>query len=175
MIRDESWKEIPSCPGYYVSIIGEVYGPSGKLLKPEIDMKGYLRFTTFINGKRKHKRIHRVVLEAFVGPCAMMVDHINGIRHDNRLENLRYVSAVENAQHKKVLGTQLYGECVHFSRLTEVEVNLIRRDFVRISAHNSNALCLSKRFKVSHKTILDVVNGNTWKHLIMDSSNYNHK
>lgn len=46
----------------------------------------------------KHPRVHRLVLETFVGPCpeGHDADHINGDREDNRLANLRWLDAVEN-------------------------------------------------------------------------------
>ena len=56
--------------------------------------KGYRRL--WIKGK--HIRMHRLVYETFIGeiPDGMQVDHINGIRHDNRLENLRLATHQTN-------------------------------------------------------------------------------
>lgn len=58
------------------------------------DKDGYLRVLTKI-GK---KRVHRVIYETFVGtiPDGYEIDHINNIRNDNRLENLRCVTHKEN-------------------------------------------------------------------------------
>ena len=50
------------------------------------------------------RMVHRMVLEAFLpnsDPDKSMVDHINGIKNDNRLENLRWVTAKENAANRK--------------------------------------------------------------------------
>lgn len=51
----------------------------------------------------KHHYVHRLILEAFVGPvpAGKQVDHLNGIRNDNRLENLEYKTPSENNRNKR--------------------------------------------------------------------------
>lgn len=72
-----------------------------KDLKPSIDSKGYLYIKVHPEGAerkdRKNIRVHRIVMSTFCGPSNLTVDHINRIRADNRLENLRYVSLRENS------------------------------------------------------------------------------
>ena len=64
------------------------------ILKPEKVFDGYERVCLSKNGKDKHYRVATLVYEAFLGPIpeGLEIDHINGIRTDNRLENLRAVS-----------------------------------------------------------------------------------
>jgi len=52
--------------------------------------------------KGKYKREHRLIWELFNGPIpeGMVVDHINGIRHDNRIENLRMCTVQQNTMHR---------------------------------------------------------------------------
>lgn len=90
-------RRLPSDPRYSISEDGVVYGITGKPLTVQ-DHHGYR--TVNLTNKYKARRlfIHRMVLEAFVGPCppGMEVLHINGVRDDNRLANLRYGTRSEN-------------------------------------------------------------------------------
>lgn len=92
--NDEDWRDILNIDGYKISRRGEVYNKrTHKLLKGS-KRNGYHRVT--INNK--NYSVHILVYEAFNGkiPERMVIDHINGIRDDNRLENLRCITQSEN-------------------------------------------------------------------------------
>lgn len=70
----------------------------GRIIRQFIDKKGYLTVRLWKDGKSKLLLLHRIVAKIFIPnpenkPC---IDHINTIRTDNRIENLRWVSAKEN-------------------------------------------------------------------------------
>lgn len=93
----EIWKDI-GIKKYAVSNLGNVRGSDGiRLLKPKTD-NGYRFVTMYKDGIRKHRTIHSLVMEAFVGerPNGYEIDHINRMRDDNRLNNLRYCTRSEN-------------------------------------------------------------------------------
>lgn len=112
----EIWKDVVDEEGrYLVSNQGQVKslkfgghdGGGERIMAPISNGWGY---TMVKLSDRKLRLIHRLVAEAFLGPIpdGMVVNHKNGIRDDNRLENLEYISQRENIIHARdVLGKRL--------------------------------------------------------------------
>jgi isocitrate/isopropylmalate dehydrogenase len=107
----EIWKDIPDWEGFYqVSNYGRVrsvtrFAPhrktgfakrKGVLLKITIDKLGYCKACVTKNNNSKQISVHRAMMSAFIGVSDLHIDHLNGIKSDNRLENLEYVTNREN-------------------------------------------------------------------------------
>lgn len=98
--------QIKDFSGYYITDSGDVYsrnygfGRIGKL-KQELCKNGYKRVTLCVGGKAVHKLVHRLVAEAFIPNSQNKCDvnHKNGVRDDNRVENLEWLSRSENIKH----------------------------------------------------------------------------
>ena len=100
----EQWKTIDGFPDYQVSTLGRVRGGRwGNIFKGGFDRDGYKRINIYDSNKNpKLCGIHRLVASAFIEnplnkPC---VDHINRIKDDNRVENLRWATHKENEDNK---------------------------------------------------------------------------
>ena len=152
-IDGELWAEIDGFDGkYLISSFGRVFSTGkhgGKcgLLKPSI-IRGYENIRLTKDGCSKNNRVHRLVAESFVSGRSFdrnQVNHKNGIRSDNRAENLEWVTQSENILHAyRVLGNKNKGR-----KLTPEQVREIRNSPL-------GSKMLAKQYGVSRTTIREV-------------------
>lgn len=87
---------------YSIHSEGKVWSnKNNKFLKPALDKRGYYRVGLFFNGKSKTYKLHRLIAEMFIPKIEgkNQVNHINGIKTDNRIENLEWCNNSENQKH----------------------------------------------------------------------------
>ncbi len=99
----EVWKDIPGYEGkYQASNYGRIRGPRG-VNKPFKSRDGYLVATLFFQKQKIRTGTHRLVALAFIPnpEDKPQINHKNGIRHDNRPENLEWVTCSENNLHRR--------------------------------------------------------------------------
>ena len=84
---------------------------TGKIKKPTIEKNGYLVILLHKNGKQKGFKLHRLLALAFIPnpENKECIDHINRIRTDNRLENLRWATQLENHQNMSIYKSNTSG------------------------------------------------------------------
>lgn len=96
------WKVLPSNPNYMVSDEGEIKSLRfKKILHPKLNHDGYLRIQIWKGNSCRFVSLHRLIAEAFLPQAegATVVNHKNGIKSDNRICNLEWVTQQENIRH----------------------------------------------------------------------------
>ena len=165
----ERWRSVLGAEGRYeVSDHGRVrslcHGGDGRprrttplILKPKANVKGYL----CVHVSRRFRRIHSLVLEAFVSPrpAGRVAAHLDGIAANNNAGNLAWVTPAENEAHKRVHGTMYARARHHAAKLNEEDVASIR-EMRRLGA---GPRALARVFSVTRGTIMSVVRGATWR------------
>ena len=159
--------------GYFASEDGHIWSfrtrtrqqskPTWKQLHENV-VHGYSYVTLCGSGFRKGKRVHRLVLEAFVGACpnGMQGCHRDGVRSNNALSNLRWDTPKSNQRDKRTHGTNHggRGERNRAAKLTADQVKEIRS---RYAARPEPIATIAKRYGVSRCPIRMLLLGRTWK------------
>lgn len=172
----EIWRAIPGYEGMYeVSNQGRVRSidritqasnrrlrRKGKILKTHPDTHGYLQFRLWKDGLRTNAWVHQVVLTAFDRPAYQGEEgcHNNGNKLDNTPGNLRWDTKLGNMKDRRLHGTQIRGEQIGNSRLTEDQVREIRRLCESLSHAQ-----IARKFGISRGYVSHVKHGKKWAHV----------
>lgn len=99
---EPSWVQIANYPWYEVSNQGDVRNTrTNKILGRRVDKDGYRQVQLYNSGVGLNHKVHRLVAEAFI-PHDIdrdQVNHLNGNKEDNRVENLQWCTRSENTRH----------------------------------------------------------------------------
>lgn len=170
----EQWRVCASHPDYEVSSLGRVrrlthgINTTPGLILKDRDNRGYRRICLTKDRIQKNYAVHRIVWAAFNGPIpdGMQINHKNGIKHDNRLENLEVVTPSENTRHtfralgrKAVLNPQK-GSKNGRAKLSESDLP----EIYRLRAAGLSQQRIADRFGVDQTSISRILLQKGWRH-----------
>ena len=176
--RSERWKAVAGWSAYEVSDLGRVRrclpGKGtwvGRILKPNRHRQGYLLYRLMQDGLQRDVLGHVLIAEAFLGgiPEGLECNHGNGIKEDNRVENIEIVTHSENMRHADRTGLRNprkpnpknRGSNNGMARLTEPDVSVIKRCIL-----NGELISrLAERFNVGVQAIAKIRDGKRWTHV----------
>lgn len=180
-MENEIWKDIPGYEGLYqASSLGRIKSlpkewvngdgakqkHNGLILKAAITKKGYLDVSLRKNKVAKTFKVHRLVALAFIinPENKLQVNHKDGIKTNNNVNNLEWNTNSENQLHAHKIGLNKgpQGEKNHSSKLTKEQVLEIRSKY-----YPREYVCrkLAEEYLVPHQTIHKIVTKQTWKHI----------
>lgn len=148
------------------SIFGDLGGyiKNIKIKNQTINRDGYLTSKLCFNGKCRRLTVHRLVAKAFIpNPNKYsQVNHMDGNKFNNTLENLEWVSAAQNTKHAWETGLitneHMLGSNHHSSKLIEEDVLDIRNS-------NLTRKQLAEKYSISLSTVNDIIRRKSWKHI----------
>ena len=154
---------------YYLNEKGEIYSNySGELRKlaTTINNKGYECITIYIDQKKTTKKLHRLLLETFkpTEDKSLQTNHIDGVKTNNHIDNLEWVTASRNLEHSYELNLRepRKGEKNCGAKLTEIQVKELKGLYLTGKYKQKE---LAEIFLISDSQVSRIVNNNQWKHL----------
>lgn len=164
-VEEEIWKDVTGYNGRYkISNKGRLMS----LVRPNVIIKygklnsdGYNCTSLMIGGVRKFYTVHRLVAIHFIeNPNNYeIVNHLNGIKTDNRAENLEWCTTQQNTEHAVKNNLLPFGENNHRSKLTKQIVLEIRRKYIPTLYTQR---MLAKEFNISRSAINHVIHKRVW-------------
>lgn len=171
----ELWKPVDGYEGLYeVSSLGAVRSCAKTIATRRGDRtlcqrilspakhNGYFRVQlTDDRGKHKHVFLHRLVAEAFISAAeGKFINHKDGVKTNNRVENLEWVTAAENNRHAFTTGlNDVFSLARKNAKLSVDDISDLRvlRSFgVSFSE-------LGRQFGVTHRAVMYAIYGQTWR------------
>lgn len=172
------WKTVPSWSKFEVNNLGEIRHVNGKPKYINISKQGYVVLQTKLDGKIKTLKLHRLVAETFLEPpsedlitlCSkthwgiVCVNHIDGNKLNNKVENLEWCTQEYNNKHANAtnLVPALKGSLNGRSKLNE---NTVHEICLLFQNTNIKTQDVADKFNISLSQVQKIRCGIAWKHI----------
>lgn len=156
------WKAVVGYERLYeVSSLGGLRNRRGLVMKQSVDKDGYNKISLSKQGDATNFYVHRLVLEAFVGPCpdGMECRHLDGNPANNKLENLCWGTHARNIRDRDDAGNTYKGVRHHRAKLEPDDVVKIR-ELLRLKIPERKIAAL---FDVDRGAIQGIKLGRSWR------------
>lgn len=180
MRQAETWKDIPHFPGYQASTEGRIRSVDrmiqrrrdktpflrrGQVLRPIDNGHGYKSVNILKDTDKKRRRyyIHRLVLETFSDgheEYQTDVNHKDGNKGNNRLENLEWCTRTENNYHAYNTGLHVCGESHPQAKYSADLIEEIKAE----RASGKKVIDISREYGIPHQYVSGILNGKKRRH-----------
>lgn len=170
---ERGWALIGGSSNHRITVYGKIQtriGRGGLLLPDWADMKTYTDRSGYehggirVNNRKEHVKPHRLIAMYFIfNPEELpVVNHKNGIKTDNRIENLEWCTALQNSQHAILNGLKaINGSKCKQAKLSEGEVKDIKY-LINLGIKEKE---IARKYGVQRAAISKIKHGRSWKHV----------
>ena len=151
--------QLKSFPSYFVTEEGNVYNSRGLRLKKQVNIDGYFVVNLYLNGKDFHRRLCRLVAEAYLPDYCedLVVNHKDLDKQNDHVSNLEMVTILENTQHSLKLQPEKHGA-------RSISHETVESICQHICDGMSN-INIAKLFNIERDLVAKIRRGTTWKHV----------
>lgn len=176
-LESEEWRSVD---GYFtgiysVSNLGRIRRDkqcqgtqTGFMPKLFIGTDGYLYVVLSLSSQQRRYSVQSLVIRAFIGPppTGHNINHVDGVKTNNRLSNLEYVTFSRNSKHAFEIGLSPQGGNHGISKLTNQQVKEIKQALS--TAKHGDQAKLARQYKVNDTVISKIKRGEIWRHINLD-------
>lgn len=147
---------------YLVSIDGRIFNENtGRELKQQRNGNGYLKVTLTVNGKQVQKLSHRIVAETYLINKSIQVNHKDGNKSNNHVDNLEWVTASENQIHAHKTGLKPNGNALWNGKFSKEDID----DIKNLAKNGMLQYKIASKYNTTKGTISEILSGKRYKYI----------